>query len=156
MFLAFNGRDGRELVREMTIGESVEVVPRFRVRADAILAHGKSEVKPYVVPPERRNRDVGVNMAMIRLEIGSGASVQSVWLPFNAYAFDNDQYAGSRRFSYSPRRVRLPDGSLVELMFSRERRKLPNPVALEDFELLTHLGGYTGNALTIRNYVSQL
>ena len=156
VFLAFNGRDGRELVREMTIGESVEVVPGFRVRADSILAHGESEVKPYVVPPERRNRDVGVNMAMIRVEIGSGASVQSLWLPFNAYAFSNDQYAGSRRFSYNPRSVRLPDGSAVEIMFSRERRKLPNPVALEDFELLTHLGGYTGNALTIRNYVSRL
>lgn len=156
VFLAFNGRDGRELLREMTIGESVEVAQGFSVRADAIFAHGESEVKPYIVPPERRNRDVGVNMAMIRLEIGSGASVQSLWLSFNAYAFDNDQYAGSRRFSYSPRSVRLPDGSAVEIMFSRERRKLPNPVALEDFELLTHVGGYTGNALTIRNYVSWL
>ncbi|MCH8150577.1 MAG: hypothetical protein IH987_21810, partial [Planctomycetes bacterium] len=156
VFLVFNGRDGRKLLREMPIGESVEVVPGFRIRADELLARGESEVKPYVVPLERRNRDVGVNMAMIRLEIGSGASVQSLWLPFNAYAFENDQYAGSRRFSYSPRSVRLPDGSAVEIMFSRERRKLPNPIALEEFELLTHLGGFTGNSLTIRNYVSRL
>ena len=41
-------------------------------------------------------------------------------------------------------------------MFSRQRRELPAPVALDEFALDTHLGGYTGQALTIRNYVSRL
>ena len=33
---------------------------------------------------------------------------------------------------------------------------MPSPVALEDFALDTHVGGYTGSQLTIRNYVSRL
>jgi hypothetical protein len=39
-------------------------------------------------------------------------------------------------------------------MFSRQRRELPAPVVLEDFELATHVGGFTGEATTIRNYTS--
>ncbi len=120
------------------------------------MTHGVSEARPFVFPYERRDRDVRSNMSMIRLEIGSGSSVKSYWLRFNQYAFDSDQYAGSGRFSYNPQRIRLSDGSVVEVMFSRDRRRLPSPIALEAFELLTHVGGYTGSASTVRNYLSRL
>jgi len=93
---------------------------------------------------------------MIRLEIESGQAVQSKWVPFNQYAFPDAQYAYSGRFAYTPENFRLADGSVVEVVFSRKRMKLPNPIAMEDFELDTHLGGYTGSTSTIRNYVSRL
>jgi len=156
LYFIHNGPEGRELMKEMTIGQPIEVVPGFAVRADAYMARGVSEVKPFVFPKERRDRDVRSNMSMIRLEVGSGSSVKSYWLPFNQYAFDSDQYTGGGRFAYHPQPIRLSDGSVVEVLFSRERRRLPSPIALEEFELLTHLGGYTGSASTIRNYRSRL
>ena len=44
----------------------------------------------------------------------------------------------------------------MEIVFSRERRDLPAPIALDEFTLDTHLGGYSGQVSTIRNYVSRL
>ena len=93
---------------------------------------------------------------MIRLEVDTGHEIQSKWLQFNQYALPDEQYQYGGRFAYFPEQFRLADGTVIEVLFSRERRKLPHAVALDDFTLDTHLGGYTGAALTIRNYVSRL
>lgn len=93
---------------------------------------------------------------MIRLEVNTGHGVQSKWATFHQYVFPDAQYAYGGRFAYSPERFRLADGSTVEVVLSRQRLKLPNPIAMEDFQLDTHLGGYTGSVSTIRNYVSRL
>lgn len=156
LYLVVNGPNGRELGRDVEIGESVEVVPGLAIRADALWTHAVSEIKPYVVPPASRRRDVGEMLSMVRIEIDTGSDIQSRWLRFNQYAFPNQQYAYSGRFTYTPERFRLDDGTQLEIMFSRERHKLPNPIALESFALDTHVGGYTGKVHTIRNYVSHL
>jgi len=113
-------------------------------------------VKPFVVPPPQRDRNAGETFAMIRLEVDTGRGVDTRWIPFNQYALPSGEYAYRGRFAYLPERYRLPDGTQVEVLFSRERAPLPNPIALDEFTLDTHIGGYSGMVSTIRNYVSRL
>jgi hypothetical protein len=44
----------------------------------------------------------------------------------------------------------------MEMVFSRERRKLPSPVVLEDFVLHEQVGGFTGDTASIRDWESVL
>jgi len=156
LHFVFNGPKGRMIERDVKPGEAIEIIPGVSMKVDSFLTHAVAEVKPYVVPPASRQRNAAESFSMIRLEIESGQAVQSKWVPFNQYAFPDAQYAYSGRFAYTPENFRLADGSVVEVVFSRKRMKLPNPIAMEDFELDTHLGGYTGSTSTIRNYVSRL
>jgi len=121
-----------------------------------------AQSKPYVVPREQRMRDAGEFFSQIKLEVEGGGSPGSArfsggipWLTFHRYAFES---AGQtlRRHIYAPSLVTLADGRQFELMFSRQRLPLPRPMALESFELATHLGGFTGESLTIRNYTSRV
>ncbi len=156
LYFVFNGPGGRAINRDVAVGESLEIVPGVSVRIDSYLAAAVAEVKPFIVPPAQRQRNAEESFAMIRLEVGTGQGVQSKWVHFNQYVFPDEQYAYGGRFAYSPERFRLPDGSQAEVVFSRKRVKLPNPIAMEDFELDTHIGGYSGSTSTIRNYVSRL
>lgn len=147
----------RAMERGVSVGEKVEVLPGFFVRVDALYTHAVQDAKPLVVPENRRQRDVGESLAMIRLEVSSGGSTETKWVSFNSYIFPGAGYAASGRFSYTPSTFRGPDGRPVEVVFSRERRRLPNPVVLDDFELLTQIGGYVpGQMVSIRNYKSHL
>ena len=154
--VVFNGSEGRTIEKAVQPGETVEIVPGLSARVDALWQHAVAEVKPEVVPLERRERDARETFAMIRLELPTAQGAESRWVRFNSYALPTEAYAYAGRFSYSPERFRLADGSMVEVLFSRERRPLPHPIALESFELDTHVGGYSGAVSTIRNYVSHL
>ncbi len=156
MRLIFNGRSGRAMDREISVGESVEILEGLQVRVDGVWPHAVPESRPRVIPDSARQQKVDEAFAMIRLEVDSGRGVDAQWLRFNAYALPSEEYAYAGRFSYLPQRFRLADGSVVEVLFSRERMALPAPIALEEFELDTHIGGYSGSVSTIRNYVSQL
>ena len=41
-------------------------------------------------------------------------------------------------------------------MFSRQRRRLPSPVVLDDFVMQTRVGGFTGQNVSIRNWTSKV
>jgi len=152
----FNGPDGRMIDKPVAVGEKVEVVPGLALRIDGLWTHAVGEVKPYVVPPEQRNRDAREMFSMIRVEVNAGGTTQAKWLNFNRYALPTSQYAYRRRFTYQPEVFELPGGRMVEVLLSRERRALPHAIALDHFDLDTHFGGYTGQVSTIRNYVSDL
>ncbi len=156
LYFAFNGPNGRVIGRGVKSGEVVEIIPGVNVKIDAIWTNAAAETKPYIVPPASRQRNAGESFAMIRLEMDTGRSVQNKWVPFNQYVFPDDEYAYGGRFAYTPERFRLADGTAVEVVFSRQRLKLPSAIAMEDFALDTHIGGYTGSTSTIRNYVSRL
>ncbi len=156
LYLAVNTPQTRMLGREVKVGESVEVIPGLSLRVDTLLQNGVLEEKPFVVPPRSRDRGVEENLSMIRLEVGSGSTVQTRWLRFNQYALPSEAYAYAGRLTYVPERFRLNDGTQVEVLFSRRRVRFRHPVAMEDFHLDTHVGGYTGSTSTIRNYVSRL
>lgn len=156
LHFVFNGETGRQISRAVQRGETVEVLPGLALRIDTFSTHAVSEMKPFVVPPTARQRDAGDTFAMVRLEVDNGKAMQSRWLRFNRYVFPDANYATTGRFSYAPERFRLADGGEVEVLFGRKRLPLPAPIAMEDFELDTHLGGFTGSATTIRNYISKL
>jgi hypothetical protein len=109
------------------------------------------ESKPYVVPPEQRQRDARELFAMARIGAVGGGSHE--WLQYHPYVFDRPQDV-LRRYWLSPSTLTLPDGSKLEVLFSRQRERLPQPVALESFELATHVGGFSGQSSSIRNYTS--
>ena len=50
--------------------------------------------------------------------------------------------------------VTLADGRKAEVMFSRQRLPLGTAVALEEFVLTSHIGGFTGSQGSIRDYMS--
>lgn len=150
-----NSSQERLLTRDVKVGETINLA-RGSFTVNSLMTHATRVAKPYIVPREQRNKELGVALSMIRLEVGSGSNAVAKWVPFNQYAFPNEQYAYAGRFAYLPRTFNLPDGSQVEVLFSRERRYLPAAIALQDFELDEHVGGYTGSIATIRNYVSQL
>ena len=156
MHLVVNGSSGRLFAGDVRLNEAVEVVPGLSIRVENMWPRAVSEVKPRIVPPESRQRNAGEAYSMIRLEVQTGRQTETKWLRFNQYAFANERYSYAGRFSYFPEHFHGSDGQGVEIMFSRERRKLRNPVALEEFSLDTHTGGCSGQALTIRNYVSSL
>ena len=52
--------------------------------------------------------------------------------------------------------IRLDDGRLIEVLFSRRWVELPTEVSLEEFILTSHIGDFDGDSSNIRNYTSML
>ena len=135
---------------DVTPGTAVAMASGVRLTVSDWMANAVEEEKPYVVPPEQRQRDARELFAMARIGAAGGSPA---WLQYHPYVFDRPQDV-LRRYWLSPSTVTLPDGSRLELLFSRQRERLPSPVALESFELATHVGGFSGQSSSIRNYTS--
>lgn len=156
LYAVWNGSASTGFRRFIRIGEPLTLAPNITVTATSLALRAVSDVKPYIVPPARRARNVGSAYAMIKLDLTAGGRTQSRWVRYSEYAFDAPEYSYPGRYLYLPTVVAWPDGRRFEILFSRERRPLPTAVALEDFELLAQVGGYTGDNLTVRNWRSQL
>jgi hypothetical protein len=115
------------------------------------LPNAVEETRPFVVPAEQRQRDARELFAMMRISNAGDAAGE--WLQYHPYVFDTPQDV-LRRYWFRPSRFMLPDGSELEVLFSRQRLPLPAPVALDTFELATHVGGFSGQSSSIRNYTS--
>jgi hypothetical protein len=50
----------------------------------------------------------------------------------------------------------MNDGRRFELLYSRRRMKMPASVVLDDFEVRSRIGGFTGETSSIRDWTSQL
>jgi len=140
-------------VSEILIGKAMPVGGGVTVRVEELLVRGTIATKPLVVPREQRQRDAMETFAQIKLEIPGGTSE---WLPFTRWVFDSADDA-LRRAPYEPRTVRLADGREIELLFSRQRLPLKADVALEEFVLSTHVGGFIASEQgSIRDYRSRV
>lgn len=155
LHFVFNGPDGRIFGRDVQKGETVSLFDDLSLRVSEFLTHAVPEMKPEIVPPPRQQARMGETFAMARVEVQTSRGVQSNWLNFARYVFPDSQYAMGGRFAYAPVTFDSDQGP-VEVVFSRRWVELPNPIAMEDFQLDTHVGGFTGSALTIRNYISRL
>jgi cytochrome c-type biogenesis protein CcsB len=143
---------GEPRVQAVTVGQPLTLPAGLSMRVASFDARAIVETRPFVVPKSQRVRDARELFAQVRLQAPDG---RSQWLEYSPYPFDDQRFA-LRRHPYRPMTVTLGDGRQVEVMFSRQRLPLPEPVALETFELATHIGGYTGDATTIRDYTSML
>lgn len=135
-------------------GESAALGPQVSATVESVWLTAREESRPVIVPTNQRDRDAGTNFAMVKVEIDGGGRTQSQWLPFHQYVFDDASYIYGGRFRFEPTRFALPDGRIVEAIFSRERRPLPQPVQLDEFRLVSHVGGFTGEIASIRDWES--
>ncbi|MCA9284210.1 MAG: hypothetical protein KDA22_03275 [Phycisphaerales bacterium] len=138
-------------------GQNVDIGRGLFLRVTDYMPRATMAIKPLVVPREQRQRDVGEHFARIKLEVpsspGTTYSQGSPWIGYSKYVFQ-DAADVLRRYDFDPVTMALGDGRKVELMFSRQRLPLPSPIALQEFVLTTHAGGFSGSTMEIRNYTS--
>ncbi|MCA9293072.1 MAG: hypothetical protein KDA20_04585 [Phycisphaerales bacterium] len=157
--LLWRSSGGAVLEQAMRAGDGVEVQPGMTLRLEQYAAHSGVQTRPMIVVPEQRDQDAQANhtfsLIKVQLTPAGGPPIER-WLPFQRYVFDDAVYERAGLSRFEPARVDLPDGRSVELAFGRERRALPTAVELEDFVLTSHVGGFTGNVASVRDWTSVL
>ncbi len=144
--------EGKSSTQPLELGKKASLAGGVDLQLTEYLPRAMLDTKPEVVPRSQRQREAMEQFALVLLEAPGG---ERKWLQFNHWPFDNEAQA-LRRSPYAPQTLRLPDGREIEVMFSRARLPLPTSVALDDFELAAHDGGFTGETGSIRNYTSIL
>jgi hypothetical protein len=143
---------GAPRVEPLEVGRPVSVSDGITLTVSEYSPFTTLDTRPAIVPLRQRNKDVRARMSMIQVEMPDG---WSSWLGFHHWPFDNALRSfGLARFE--PTRMELPDGRQVEFLFSRQRRALPAPVVLDDFEMQTHTGGYSGQNISVLNWTSRI
>ena len=134
-------------------GDALPVAEGVSIEVLNYAARTMEEQRPLVIPREQRERDAREHFSMICLDVPKAQGFEQVWLPYHNYIFDEPESV-LRRQRYQPRRIQLADGREYELMFGRARLPLPAPVALEEFQVEAHVGGYTGSSSSIADWRS--
>ena len=137
-------------------GEPIMFGGGASIEVGAVSATSHAETRPVIVPPMARDRDADVDRvyAWVLAEFRKGDWSRRQWLAFSKYSFDDPEMEAAGLGRYEPVTVTLPDGRAVEVMCTRERRPLPNPVMLEEFVLTANVGGFTGDMSSIRDWTS--
>lgn len=151
LLIRLPGLDTR--VEPITIGQSVELARGIQLQVDDYDARVRLETRPAIVPMRQRDRAAANQYSMIRVNVPG--SERTAWLTHHHYPFASDQDA-VLGFRYQPTAVTLPDGRVVELMFSRQSEPLPAAVSLDGFRIASHVGGFTGSVSSVLNWHSQL
>ncbi|MBX3356133.1 MAG: cytochrome c biogenesis protein CcsA [Phycisphaeraceae bacterium] len=137
---------------DLSAGERTDLGAGLSIEVTRYLPRALSEPRPLIVHPAQRIRDAGELLSRVRLRAPEGAPT---WLPFHPYVFDRPEER-IRRNEYRPTRIRLADGRVAEVIFGRQRIPLPTEIILDTFVLTSHVGGYTGETGSIRDYTSVL
>jgi hypothetical protein len=122
---------------------SLTLAAGTRLIVENVIPHARRELQPRITPLAQRapRQQVGDTMSLIGVEVTHRGETMKVWLPFNRYVFENQQYAQPGRFRYQPRTVTFSNGRSIDLLYSRWRDSLPAAVILERFKLETYPGG---------------
>jgi cytochrome c-type biogenesis protein CcsB len=144
--------DGAVRSRPVAVGQSLPLAQGVALKVNEHLPRAVVQTRPFIVPDRQRVKDARERFAMVLVRAPDG---RATWLPFHDMVFDRPEEVLRRR-DFRPTRMQMPDGTEVELLFSRQRLPLPAPIALETFELAAHPGGFTGETSTIRDYISLL
>ncbi len=141
---------GQPIVVSLQRGSRAELVPGLMLLVDEFAAHSRMETQPLIVPPLQRRRELDLQFRMIRVELPSapGEEPVAVWLTYHEFLFDSENEA-LPGFPFAPTRLQLSDGRVIEMVFSRQRRLLPAPIVLDDFEVDYHVGGFSGDNLSV-------
>jgi hypothetical protein len=146
------------VVVPIAIGVPVRLREELFLTVDEYFPRAVGMSAPLIVPASARDRDMGNLYSWVR---ASGSGVQPTWLQFQKYPFEGPaDILGRYKSLYNPTTIRVQTASGswkdVEMVFSRERMALPDPIALETFELETNIGGFSGATASIRDYRSIL
>jgi hypothetical protein len=141
-------------VFEVTIGEPLSLAGGLEFTVSQYEPRAAIETKPFIVPPEQRTSGAKEFFSRVRVSTSSMVG-DPTWLRFHMYPFESQEDV-IRRHTLRPTRIALADGRQLDLLFSRRRLPLPSEIALDEFVLTTHVGGFTGETGTIRDYTSML
>jgi hypothetical protein len=157
----------------LKVGEPAGIANGITLRVDRFAPRSVEQTRPALVPDLQRDRTMGEWFSMIRLDLPAGShghddghgheghehaahdarpQRDGLWLPYHRFAFDTRDDV-LRRFPYRPSLFEF-NGKLYEIMFTRQRQPLPAPVALDDFKVDTHIGGFTGDTSSILDWMS--
>ncbi|MHC4844719.1 MAG: hypothetical protein ACYTCU_01015 [Planctomycetota bacterium] len=145
--------DEEPVLHELRVGQVIQLAEGTDIAVTSYSARTKRETRPAIVPPSQRDRDVRESRSMVKVNINSGGVNRSAWVRFHTYPFRSAS-ENMRRFRYRPTEMTLADGRVIEMVLSRNRVPLPYPVVLDDFELTSHVGGFSGRTSSIRNWTS--
>ena len=150
--------DGAPTSQPLVVGQQYELREGISLLVNRYFPRAEEQTAPLIVPTSQREREMGNLFSWVRALIPSN---NPTWLRFQKYPFKGpEDLLGRYRTLYSPTELRVQSASGewkdIELVFSRRRMKLPEPIALERFELDTHIGGFSGATASIRDYRSIL
>ena len=151
LMTAFAGQELR--IQPIEIGSPIDLGAGVSLALTEYTPRPRIEVRPAVIPRSQRNRDAREQFSMIRAEVNYQGAMQPVWLPFHMFTFQDTGHS-LPRMGFEPTVVHLPNGKHMEIIFGRQRLELPAPVVLDDFVMDTHLGGFTGQAISVLNWSS--
>jgi hypothetical protein len=139
--LVLSMRGGLHVHQVAPVGKSIALGPMAQVTVEQVLERARQDIRPVIVPRSQRQPQQGKLTSLVRVEVNDGQAIQTAWLPYSQYAFENQQWAQPGRFRWAPRTLRLSDGRVLWLLYSQWRDPLPAPIALDRFILETHTGG---------------
>lgn len=148
-------------VREVALkpGEKVTINEQLSMTVREWSPTGRVEERPAIAPKNQRDADIerAFLLSMVKVEITRAGKTVSRWLPYHRYSFVDDGHADASMGRFMPETVRFEDGAEIELLFSRESMPLPQRVALHDFHITSHVGGFEpGRMGSIRDWTSVL
>ena len=146
---------GQPIVAAAREGDVLPVTEGVSLQVLKYAARTIEEARPFVVPREQRDRDAREHFSMVQLNLPTSLGGESAWLPYHNFVFE-DFGDVIRRNRYQPKQIVLAGGRRIEVLFGRERMKLPAPVVLENFEVDSHIGGFTGASSSIADWRSQI
>lgn len=146
---------GEPAVSPLAPGSRFELAPSLGLVIEEFSRDSRLVTKPFIVPNAQRRRELDLQLRMIRLELpGSvGGDPVSVWLNYHEFPFASDQDS-LPGFPFEPEVIPLSDGRAIEVLYSRRRMKLPATIVLEDFQVDYHVGGYSGDNLSVEEWNS--
>jgi hypothetical protein len=145
------------VIEPLEIGRETPIASGISLTVELYAAHTQLESKPAIVPVAQRDPDMKEQLSMVRVAVPGAAQSGPRWVPYSHYVFDDTFDPASqmlRRFPMRPATIALDDGRMIEVLLSRRRLPLPAPVVLEDFKITSHVGGFTGESASIRDWTS--
>jgi hypothetical protein len=145
---------GPPQVSDLQVGSPVDLGSSISLTVLDFAARSSMESRPTIVPRAQRDRDMRTQLALVQVELPHGGAMESHWLAFHHWPFRDPGQA--LRGAYRPTVITANDGRRLELMFSRQQRELPDPVVLDEFIMDTHIGGFTGQNLSVLDWTSEI
>jgi hypothetical protein len=137
----------------LEVGKPFPLTEEVTLTIDRVEPYTFSDTRPTIVPALQRDPSASNMYSMVKVVVPTQEGTVSAWLPYHHYPFESQKEV-VRRFQYKPTTIQLSNGKFIELMFSRKRAELSAPVALDSFEVDSHLGGFTGSTSSILNWRS--
>ncbi len=139
--------------RTIKVGEPMALTNEVALTVDRVEQYTKHLTRPAVVPQKQRDPVASNAYSMVLVDIPTDGGTSSAWLQYHPYPFGSVTDV-VRRFAYRPTTLMLKNNKIVEILFSRKSQALPAPIALDRFEVDSHLGGFSGRTSSILNWRS--